>query len=45
MNKEIGGYLEFDCRAKNPFHKNAIELNTARNCFEYILLSKKTKRV
>jgi hypothetical protein len=45
MNKEIGGYFEFDVSSKYSFHKDAIELNTARNCFEYILLAKKTKRV
>ena len=45
MNKEFGGYFEISIDEKHPYHKNAVKLNTGRNCFEYILLTNKTKRV
>lgn len=35
--KEIGGYFELELRHGNHYHKDAMQLNTARNCFEYIL--------
>lgn len=43
MKKSIGGYfeLELDIKSKLDFHSDLIALNTARNCFEYILLKKK----
>lgn len=45
MDKAIGGYFELELRCGNHYHKNAIRLNTARNCFEYILLARKYKKV
>lgn len=36
----IGGYFELELVKKNEFHPNAIKLNTGRNAFEYILLTK-----
>lgn len=45
MNKVIGGYFELELRHGNHYHKNAIRLNTARNCFEYILLARKYKKI
>ena len=44
MNKEFGGYFEISIDEKHPYHKNAVELNTGRNCFEYILLTNKIKK-
>jgi hypothetical protein len=39
--KEIGGYFEIEYSNTNlGIHPNAIKLNTARNCLEYILLAK-----
>ena len=35
--KPIGGYFELELRKGEHYHKNAIKLNTARNCFEYVL--------
>ncbi len=35
--KEIGGYFELELRHGKQYHQDAIQLNTARNCFEYIL--------
>ncbi|MDR0981644.1 MAG: hypothetical protein LBM07_00160 [Culturomica sp.] len=41
----IGGYLELELRRGEHYHKGALRLNTARNCFEYILLAKKYSKV
>lgn len=45
LNKPIGGYFELELRKGEHYHKNAIRLNTARNCFEYILLVRKYTKV
>lgn len=41
----IGGYFELELRKGEHFHKNAIRLNTARNCFEYVLRSRHYTKV
>lgn len=41
----IGGYFELELRHGEHYHKDAIRLNTARNCFEYILLARKYRKV
>lgn len=41
----IGGYFELELRKGEHFHKDALRLNTARNCFEYILLARKYTKV
>lgn len=41
----IGGYFEIEISGGGHYHKNAIKLNTARNCFEYILRAKKYSKV
>lgn len=33
----IGGYFELELSKGGHYHKDAIKLNTARNCFEYVL--------
>jgi len=43
--KEIGGYFELEFNQKQSFHPNAIALNTARNCFEYILKAKNINKI
>ena len=45
MNNPIGGYLELELRKGEHYHKNAIRLNTARNCFEYLLRSRSYEKV
>ena len=35
--KAIGGYFELELPKGEHYHKKAIRLNTARNCFEYVL--------
>lgn len=43
--KAIGGYFELETRKGEHFHKNAIRLNTARNCFEYVLRARNYRKV
>ena len=43
--KAIGGYPELELRNGEHYHKDAIKLNTARNCLEYILLARKYRKV
>ena len=45
--KEIGGYfeIEFSNIKLGDIHPNAIKLNTARNCLEYILLANGYKKI
>lgn len=39
MQKEIGGYIEFEHYSGKQFHEDAIKLNCARNCLAYLLKS------
>ena len=41
----IGGYFELELRHGTHYHSEAIRLNSARNCFEYILRARKYQRV
>jgi hypothetical protein len=43
--RAIGGYFGLELRGGEHYHKNALRLNTARNCFEYILRAKHYKKV
>lgn len=43
--KEIGGYFELQLRKGEHYHKGAVQLNTARNCLEYILRAKKYRKI
>lgn len=43
--KAIGGYPELELATGDQYHKEAIRLNTARNCLEYILLAKRYNKV
>ncbi len=43
--KEIGGYFELQLRKGEHYHTGAVQLNTARNCLEYILRAKKYKKI
>ena len=45
MTDAIGGYFELELRKGEHYHKNALRLNTARNCFEYILRARKYSKV
>ena len=45
MMKEIGGYFELELREGEHYHSQALRLNTARNCFEYILRARKYTKV
>ena len=41
----IGGYFGLELGQGEASHKNAIKLNTARNCFEYVLKVRQYKKV
>lgn len=43
--KPIGGYFELELERGEHYHKSALKLNTARNCFEYVLRAKNYKKV
>jgi hypothetical protein len=43
--ESIGGYFGLELRRGSHYHSEAIKLNTARNCFEYILRARKYKKV
>ncbi len=45
MIDAIGGYFELELRKGTHYHKNAIRLNSGRNCFEYILRVRGYKRI
>ena len=45
QSRPIGGYFELELRKGEHYHKNAIRLNTARNCFEYVLRTRHIKKV
>lgn len=45
MDTAIGGYFELELRGGEHYHKDAIRLNTARNCFEYVLRARKYDKV
>jgi len=42
---EIGGYLEFERFTGQTFHKDAIALNSGRNCLAYIIKARGLKRI
>ena len=41
----IGGYFSLELPLREEYHKNAIRLNTGRNCLEYILCARGYKKV
>lgn len=45
MQDAIGGYFQLELRSGAHYHDDALRLNTARNCFEYILLARKYRKV
>lgn len=45
MTKPIGGYFELELNQGEHYHKEALRLNSARNCLEYILRVRKYQKV
>lgn len=45
MDRAIGGYFGLELHHGEHYHKDAIRLNTARNCFEYVLRSRQYAKV
>jgi len=43
--KEIGGYFELELRKGREYHLNTIQLNSGRNCLEYILRVRNYKKI
>lgn len=43
--KEIGGFFELELKGGKHYHQKALKLNSARNCFKYILKAKKITKV
>ena len=41
----IGGYFSLELPVREEYHKDAIKLNTGRNCLEYILRARGYKKV
>lgn len=44
-SKPIGGYFSLELPLYEEFHKDAIKLNTGRNCLEYILRVRRYRKV
>jgi len=45
MVTSIGGYFELELRGGEHYHKDALCLNSARSCFEYVLRARGYKKV
>lgn len=45
MSNPIGGFFELELSVGEHFHPTALRLNTARNCFAYILQNRKPKKI
>ena len=43
--ESIGGYFSLELPQRNEYHKDALRLNTGRNCLEYILRARGYKKV
>lgn len=43
--KELGGYFELELNQGEHYHKDGLALNSARNCFKYILKAKQPSKV
>ena len=41
----IGGYFGLELNNSEHYHNDALRLNTARNCFEYVLRARQYKKV
>lgn len=44
-NREIGGFFELELNKNCEYHKDAIKLNSGRYCLQYLLKSKKYKKI
>lgn len=42
---EIGGYLNLESNTDNSYHKDAIKLNSGRNCLRVLIRSRKISRI
>ena len=45
MSDAIGGYFQLEIKHGRNYHAEALQLNTARNCLEYVLRARGYKRI
>src|SRR5471030_881414 len=45
MSKEIGGFFELELNYAQKYHNDAIKLNSARYCLQYILKAKQYNKI
>lgn len=45
MNKEIGGYLEYEHYSGKEYHNDCLALSTGRNCLKFLLRERKIKKI
>lgn len=45
MDNIIGGYFELELKKGKHYHNKCLNLNTVRNCLEYVLLSRKYSKI
>ena len=45
MDTAIGGYFELELRGGEHYHKDALRLNSARSCLEYVLRVRQYRKV
>ena len=45
MKENIGGYFELESLINQQYHKNALKLNSARNCLVYLAKSRRIKKL
>ena len=45
MQKEIGGYIEFERYDGKQYHEDALKLNCARNCLAYLIEAYRIQKI
>lgn len=45
MKEAIGRYFNLELCEGEHYHKNALRLNSARNCFDYVLRARAYRKV
>lgn len=44
-NREIGGFFELELREGFHYHKDALALNSARNCLKYVIAARQIRKI
>ena len=45
QNREIGGFFELELSGESHYHKDALALNSARNCLKYIIEARHIRKI